>query len=40
VHLVVVAADDIPWTASHKVRRSHLVALIRSRVGSISALRS
>lgn len=28
VHIVVLAADDIPWTASHKVRRGALAELI------------
>ncbi len=31
-YLVVAAAEDIPWTPSHKVRRGELAALIRSRL--------
>jgi acyl-CoA synthetase (AMP-forming)/AMP-acid ligase II len=32
VHIVVMAAADIPWTASHKVRRGALTDLIAARL--------
>jgi acyl-coenzyme A synthetase/AMP-(fatty) acid ligase len=31
-HIVVMASDDIPWTASHKVRRGALTELIAARL--------
>jgi acyl-CoA synthetase (AMP-forming)/AMP-acid ligase II len=34
VHIVVLAADDIPWTASHKVRRGALAELITASLRS------
>ena len=34
VHIVVMGADDIPWTASHKVRRGALTELVAARLRS------
>jgi acyl-CoA synthetase (AMP-forming)/AMP-acid ligase II len=34
VHILVLAADDIPWTASHKVRRGALADLITASLRS------
>jgi fatty-acyl-CoA synthase len=32
-HVVVVAEDEVPWTASHKVRRGVLAQLLAARLG-------
>ncbi|HEY1279322.1 MAG TPA: fatty acid--CoA ligase family protein, partial [Acidimicrobiales bacterium] len=34
VHIAVLAADDIPWTASHKIRRGALAELITASLRS------
>jgi fatty-acyl-CoA synthase len=34
VHVVLVTADDIPWTASHKVRRGQLTDLLTARLAA------